>query len=67
MKPKRGQRGRMMFDVTPETQMAIKLHAVRHFVSTSEVLAQMVEATLQKDLIDARKALREQEKGGDVK
>jgi hypothetical protein len=55
----------MIFDVSAEIQMAIRLHAVKRGITTGETLEFMVRQCLPKDVEDAVKELAEQ--GGKAK
>lgn len=52
-------RTRMIFDVTPDVQMAIKLRAVKTGTTTGEAVAEAIRATFPADIEEARKALAE--------
>jgi hypothetical protein len=55
--------GRMIFDLTPEIQKAIKLRAVKSDMTTGEVVSAAIKAAFGKDLEEARQVLGEA-KGG---
>ena len=54
------ERTRMIVDVPPEIQMAIKLRAVKNNITTGEVVREAIERAFPKDIEEARIAIREQ-------
>lgn len=51
---------RMIVDVSPEVQIAIKLQAARTKQTTGEVVSGLVETALGRRLEEAREAMAEQ-------
>lgn len=52
------KRKRMIFDLPDDVQMAIRLLAVKHGITTADVVMRMVGTTMAAELSEARKALR---------
>lgn len=55
-------RGRMILDLPPLFQMAIRLRAVKNGMTTGEVVAIAVQKTFEEDIVEAKQALAEQNK-----
>ena len=52
------ERKRMIFDVLPEVQIAIKLRAIKNRCTTGEIISKAVELAFPDDIKEAREALK---------
>ncbi len=53
---------RMIFDLPPEIQMAIKLRAIKNDVTTGAIVAEAIIATFGSDFEEAKQVLADTEK-----
>ena len=62
------KRSRMIVDVTPEIQMAIRLRAIKEGWTTGDVVAMAIRLRFPQDVDEAREAIKEPrpfQKGGE--
>lgn len=54
------ERSRMIFDLPPDVQLAIKLRALKDGMTTGEAVAQAIKTAYRDELAEAEKALLRQ-------